>query len=53
MIVVRQMCQEEWFKFSFDTRNNGAIPLDPACPWIRHALSAYVFDHQQIYPITF
>jgi hypothetical protein len=26
------MCQEEGFKFNFDTRNNGALPLDPACP---------------------
>ncbi len=26
------MCQEEGFKFCLDTRNNGALPLDLACP---------------------
>jgi len=24
------MCQEEGLKFCLDTRNNGALPLDPA-----------------------
>jgi hypothetical protein len=27
-----QMHQEEGFKFCLDTKNNGALPLDPACP---------------------
>jgi hypothetical protein len=26
------MRQEEAFKFCLDTRNNEALPLDPACP---------------------
>jgi hypothetical protein len=26
------MCQEEGFKFNFDTKNNGALPLDSTCP---------------------
>jgi hypothetical protein len=26
------MCQEKRFKFCLDTRNNEALPLDPACP---------------------
>jgi hypothetical protein len=26
------MRQEKMFKFCLDTRNNGALPLDPACP---------------------
>jgi len=39
------MCQEESFKFYLDTRNNAALPLDPACP--EHLK---VFDHQPVYP---
>jgi hypothetical protein len=31
-IVCVQMCQEEGFKFCLNTRNNGALPLDPAYP---------------------
>jgi len=27
-----QVCQEEEFKFYLDTRNNIALPLDPAYP---------------------
>ncbi len=30
--LVRQMRQEEAFKFCLDIRNNRALPLDPACP---------------------
>jgi hypothetical protein len=26
------MCSKEGFKFCWDTKNNGALPLDPACP---------------------
>jgi len=31
-LLVCQMYQEEGFKFCLDTRNNGALPLDWACP---------------------
>jgi len=30
-LLVSQMHQEERFKFCLDTRNNGALPLDPPC----------------------
>jgi hypothetical protein len=26
------MCQQAGFKFCLDTKNNRALPLDPACP---------------------
>ncbi len=31
-MLVCQMRQEEGLKFCLDTKNNGALPLDPACP---------------------
>jgi hypothetical protein len=31
-LLVCHMCQEEWFKFCWDTRNNKTLPLDLACP---------------------
>jgi hypothetical protein len=26
------MCKEKGFNFFFNTKNNGTLPLDPACP---------------------
>ncbi len=45
-LLVCQMCQEEGFKFCLDTRSNGALPFDPACP---ECLSV---RPQPVYPIV-
>jgi hypothetical protein len=32
MIINVLDASREWVKFGLDTKNNGALPLDPTCP---------------------
>jgi hypothetical protein len=49
-LLVCQMRQEERFKFSLDTKHNGALPLDPACPEHLNAQSPAQFTLLHVEP---